>query len=80
MSARMQGASPEAVERLHNAMNQHDLGAFLACFDRDYRSEQPAHPQARLGGPAGALRAWPGHRGRRDGRGERGSSATAVCI
>jgi hypothetical protein len=44
MSARVQAASREAVERLHTAMNQHDLEAFLACFDPHYRSEQPAHP------------------------------------
>jgi ketosteroid isomerase-like protein len=25
-------------------MNQHDLTAFLACLDSNYRSEQPAHP------------------------------------
>ena len=58
MSARMQGASPEAVERLHNAMNQHDLGAFLACFDRDYRSEQPAHPSRGFGGREQVEKNW----------------------
>jgi ketosteroid isomerase-like protein len=25
-------------------LNAHDLEAFLACFDDDYESEQPAHP------------------------------------
>ena len=25
-------------------MNQHDLEAFVACLDPNYRSEQPAHP------------------------------------
>jgi ketosteroid isomerase-like protein len=34
----------ETVQRLHSAMNQHDLETFLACLDPDYRSEQPAHP------------------------------------
>jgi hypothetical protein len=34
----------EVLERLHNAMNQHDLDAFVACFDADYKSDQPAHP------------------------------------
>jgi ketosteroid isomerase-like protein len=32
------------VERLREAINKHDLDAFVACFDADYRSEQPAHP------------------------------------
>jgi hypothetical protein len=40
----------EIVERMHNAMNQHDLESFLACFDPGYRSEQPAHPNRGFGG------------------------------
>jgi hypothetical protein len=48
MSARVQAASREAVERLHTAMNQHDLEAFLACFDPHYRSEQPRSSNPRL--------------------------------
>ncbi len=32
------------IQRLHEAMNAHDLEAFLACFHPEYRSEQPAHP------------------------------------
>lgn len=34
----------EVMNRLLAAMNAHDLDAFVACFARDYRSEQPAHP------------------------------------
>lgn len=30
--------------RLHTAQNRHDLDAFVACFDPDYHSEQPVHP------------------------------------
>jgi hypothetical protein len=33
-----------AAERLVQATNAHDLEAMLACFESDYRSEQPAHP------------------------------------
>jgi ketosteroid isomerase-like protein len=33
------------VERLNAAMNAHDIEAFLACFEDDYESEQPAHPE-----------------------------------
>jgi ketosteroid isomerase-like protein len=40
----------KTVERLHDAMNRHDLEAFLACFDPNYRSEQPAHPTRGFGG------------------------------
>jgi hypothetical protein len=44
-------AEPTAVvNRLHNALNRHDLDAFVACFDPAYRSEQPAHPKRAFGG------------------------------
>ncbi len=36
--------------RLRDAMNAHDLEAFLDCFHEDYRSEQPAHPGRGFGG------------------------------
>ena len=58
MSAQVQAASLEAVERLHNAMNQHDLEAFLACFDPNYRSEQPAHPIRGFGGREQVEKNW----------------------
>ena len=32
------------LERLWTAQNRHDLDAFVACFDPDYHSEQPVHP------------------------------------
>lgn len=36
--------------RLRDAMNNHDLEAFVACFHEDYRSEQPIHPGRGFGG------------------------------
>ena len=36
--------------RLRDAMNNHDLEAFLDCFHEDYRSEQPVHPGRGFGG------------------------------
>jgi hypothetical protein len=54
-------ASKEAsliVDRLHRAMNQHDLDAFLACFNSDYRSEQPAHPNRGFGGRDQVEKNW----------------------
>lgn len=36
--------------RLRDAMNAHDLEAFLDCFHEDYQSEQPAHPGRGFGG------------------------------
>jgi ketosteroid isomerase-like protein len=51
--------NPKGVlERLHHAMNQHDLEAFLACFDPDYRSEQPAHPNRGFGGREQVEKNW----------------------
>ena len=48
----------EVVERVHRAMNQHDLKAFLACFDPGYRSEQPAHPNRGFGGREQVEKNW----------------------
>ncbi|HVM00111.1 MAG TPA: nuclear transport factor 2 family protein [Egibacteraceae bacterium] len=36
--------------RLRDAMNAHDLEAFLDCFHDDYHSEQPVHPGRGFGG------------------------------
>ena len=53
------GATPIAVvERLRDAMNQHDLEAFLVCFDPNYTSEQPAHPSRGFGGREQVERNW----------------------
>jgi ketosteroid isomerase-like protein len=45
------GAKPkEVLARMHRAVNQHDLEAFVGCFDPDYQSEQPVHPNRGFGG------------------------------
>jgi hypothetical protein len=36
--------------QLQEALNAHDLEAFLALFHEDYRSEQPVHPGRGVGG------------------------------
>jgi ketosteroid isomerase-like protein len=38
------GEARQVAERLNAALNAHDIEAFLACFDENYESEQPAHP------------------------------------
>jgi hypothetical protein len=40
---------PSVVERMHEALNRHDLDAFLDCFDSGYQREQPAHPNRGFG-------------------------------
>ena len=49
---------PTVLERLHAAMNQHDLEAMLKCFDPDYRSEQPLHPNRGFGGKEQVRKNW----------------------
>ena len=38
------------VRRLHQAINAHDLDAFVACFAPDYESTFPAHPDRAFSG------------------------------
>jgi steroid delta-isomerase-like uncharacterized protein len=57
------GANPAAgadrvLERLHRAMNEHDVEGFLANVDADYRSEQPAHPERAFGGREQVRENW----------------------
>jgi len=52
-------SSPKAVlERLRIAMNQHDIDAFLACIDPEYRSDQPVHPSREFGGRLQVEKNW----------------------
>ena len=44
MSAEARAIGEQLVKRLHAAMNDHDIEAFVACFAEDYDSSQPAHP------------------------------------
>jgi ketosteroid isomerase-like protein len=46
------------VKRLNAAMNAHDIEAFVACFDEDYDSEQPAHPDRAFRGRDQVRRNW----------------------
>jgi hypothetical protein len=46
------------VERLGDAVNQHDLEALLECIDEGYRSEQPAHPNRGFGGKEQVRKNW----------------------
>jgi len=55
----MAKANPsEVVRRLHEAMNRHDLEAFLACLDPGYRSRQPAHPNRGFAGREQVEKNW----------------------
>jgi ketosteroid isomerase-like protein len=52
-------STPESVLRkLHDAMNRHDLEAFLDCFHPEYRSEQPVHPDRAFTGVEQVRQNW----------------------
>ena len=52
-------SSPKLIfERMIQAANRHDLGAMVACFAPDFRSEQPLHPERNFVGQAGMRQNW----------------------
>jgi len=51
-------ASDDVMARLGDAINAHDLDAFVALFDPDYRSEQPAHPMRSFQGSDQVRENW----------------------
>jgi ketosteroid isomerase-like protein len=58
MGAHQAGDHELVVERLNAAMNAHDLEAFVACFDEQYESAQPAHPDRAFRGREQVRRNW----------------------
>lgn len=48
----------DVITRLTTAANHHDLAALVACFDPEYESEQPAHPDRHFRGRAQVERNW----------------------
>ena len=46
------------LERLQRAQNAHDLDGFVACFDPEYASEQPAHPDRIFRGVGQVRKNW----------------------
>jgi len=53
-----QSSKPSVLERVLLAQNQHDLEAFMTCFDPNYQSEQPAHPDRGFSGRAQVRKNW----------------------
>ena len=48
------------LQRLHTAMNQHNLEEFLDCIDTNYQSEQPVHPDRQFSGREQVRKNWSG--------------------
>jgi ketosteroid isomerase-like protein len=46
------------IERVQAAMNARDIDALVGCFDEDYRSDQPAHPDRAFGGREQVRENW----------------------
>lgn len=46
------------LERLQQALNAHDLEAFVACFAPDYQSGQPIHPDRAFQGAEQVRKNW----------------------
>jgi len=44
--------------KLKDALNAHDIEAFVACFDDNYYSEQPVHPDRTFQGREQVRRNW----------------------
>lgn len=54
-------SNPVAVlEKLRQAINQHDLEALVACFKPDFSGEFPAHPGREVRGHEQQRRNWAG--------------------
>jgi limonene-1,2-epoxide hydrolase len=51
-------AAKRIVESLLEAMNRHDLDAMVACFQEDYRSEQPLYPDRHFLGREQVRKNW----------------------
>jgi ketosteroid isomerase-like protein len=58
MSGSEQERGKAVSERLLEAINAHDLEGQLACFNEDYRSEQPAHPARAFSGREQVRENW----------------------
>jgi hypothetical protein len=58
MTAGAEGSPSIVVERLNATVNAHDLDAILACFQDEYQSEQPAHPDRAFQGREQVRQNW----------------------
>jgi|SRR5215217_6098466 len=48
----------DLLERLRNAVDDHDIEAVVACFAPDYRNETPAHPARGFAGQEQVRTNW----------------------
>jgi ketosteroid isomerase-like protein len=60
MTLPSEGQALSVLERMHGALNAHDIDAFVELFSPDYQSEQPAHPDRQFGGREQVRENWAG--------------------
>lgn len=58
MKGEMEAVEGTVIGRLLEAMNRHDLDAMVECFQEDYRSEQPLHPDRHFVGREQVRKNW----------------------
>jgi ketosteroid isomerase-like protein len=58
MDVQAAGQGLAVVERIRDAINEHDLEGLVAVFDRDVVSTTPAHPQRTFQGADQVRRNW----------------------
>jgi hypothetical protein len=58
MNSSSEAQIPAVIGRLIDAINAHDLDAFMACIDLDYHSTQPLHPDREFTGSAQVRQNW----------------------
>ena len=51
-------STTDVLQRLREAINRHDLDALAACFEPDYHSEFPAHPDRTFRGHEQMRKNW----------------------
>jgi hypothetical protein len=53
-----QHETPTVLQRMSDAINAHDVDAFLSCFANDYKGELPLHPESAFTGLAQVRENW----------------------
>ncbi|MEZ2301905.1 MAG: nuclear transport factor 2 family protein [Microcoleus sp.] len=49
---------PTVLQRMSDAINAHDIDAFVSCFANDFKGEQPLHPESPFTGLAQVRENW----------------------
>lgn len=60
MSTPIQHETATVLQRMSDAINAHDVDAFVSCLTNDYKGEQPLHPEIAAIGIAQVRENWTG--------------------